>query len=211
MLFYCNSEQTAGSHCQCWLFQHLLQLRLMLSLLDRHLWKQMWFPALEWSSRLISEGYVFSSACIILTVWYFFFHVAVDLKYEQVKKNLLSFLKFFSLNTGFRISRCISHAKDSQANRPQREVLSFQPQKSKSLRWWRWELTLVRNALISLNQPLTSLYVSYTVHSQPVSGQGSPCGLDQVPSPQSLISSSSSSTPSVKNEQNQVCVQNNNN
>lgn len=41
-------------------------------------------------------------------------------------------------------------------------------------------------------------------HSQPGSSQGSPCGLDQVPSPQSLISSSS--TPLVKNEQNQVCV-----
>lgn len=38
-------------------------------------------------------------------------------------------------------------------------------------------------------------------HSQPGSGQGSPCALDQVPSPQSLISSSS--TPLVKNEQNQ--------
>uniref|UniRef100_A0A8C9YCS3 MLX interacting protein n=1 Tax=Sander lucioperca TaxID=283035 RepID=A0A8C9YCS3_SANLU len=38
-------------------------------------------------------------------------------------------------------------------------------------------------------------------HSQPGSSQGSPCGLDQVPSPQSLISSSS--TPLVKNEQNQ--------
>ncbi|XP_074493953.1 MLX-interacting protein isoform X1 [Sebastes fasciatus] len=37
--------------------------------------------------------------------------------------------------------------------------------------------------------------------SQPVSGQGSPLGLDQVPSPQSLISSSS--TPLVKSEQNQ--------
>uniref|UniRef100_A0A3B4Z6T4 MLX-interacting protein-like n=1 Tax=Stegastes partitus TaxID=144197 RepID=A0A3B4Z6T4_9TELE len=36
--------------------------------------------------------------------------------------------------------------------------------------------------------------------SQPGSGQGSPCGLDQVPSPQSLISSS---TALVKNEQNQ--------
>uniref|UniRef100_A0AAQ5XHP3 BHLH domain-containing protein n=1 Tax=Amphiprion ocellaris TaxID=80972 RepID=A0AAQ5XHP3_AMPOC len=35
----------------------------------------------------------------------------------------------------------------------------------------------------------------------PGSGQGSPCGLDQVPSPQSLISSSS--TALVKNEQNQ--------
>ncbi|KAM7391955.1 hypothetical protein PAMP_022601 [Pampus punctatissimus] len=37
-------------------------------------------------------------------------------------------------------------------------------------------------------------------HSQPGSGQGSPCALDQVPSPQSLISSSK---PLVKNEQNQ--------
>ncbi len=44
----------------------------------------------------------------------------------------------------------------------------------------------------------------FPVHSQPGSGQGSPCGLDQVPSPQSLISSSS--TPLVKNEQNQVGV-----
>lgn len=42
---------------------------------------------------------------------------------------------------------------------------------------------------------------STVVHSQPGSGQGSPCGLDQVPSPQSLISSSS--TALVKNEQNQ--------
>ncbi|XP_070760126.1 MLX-interacting protein [Enoplosus armatus] len=42
---------------------------------------------------------------------------------------------------------------------------------------------------------------SSVVHSQPGSGQGSPRGLDQVPSPQSLISSSS--TPLVKNEQNQ--------
>ncbi|XP_008292648.1 MLX-interacting protein-like isoform X4 [Stegastes partitus] len=41
---------------------------------------------------------------------------------------------------------------------------------------------------------------STVVHSQPGSGQGSPCGLDQVPSPQSLISSS---TALVKNEQNQ--------
>lgn len=39
-------------------------------------------------------------------------------------------------------------------------------------------------------------------HHQPGSGQGSPCGLDPVPSPQSLISS----TPLVKNEQNQVCL-----
>ncbi|XP_076587342.1 MLX-interacting protein isoform X1 [Chaetodon auriga] len=39
------------------------------------------------------------------------------------------------------------------------------------------------------------------VHSQPGSGQGSPCGLDQIPSPQSLISSSNK--PLVKNEQNQ--------
>ncbi|XP_032371894.1 MLX-interacting protein isoform X3 [Etheostoma spectabile] len=38
-------------------------------------------------------------------------------------------------------------------------------------------------------------------HSQPGSSHGSPCGLDQVPSPQSLISSSS--TALVKNEQNQ--------
>uniref|UniRef100_UPI0037E784A1 MLX-interacting protein isoform X2 n=1 Tax=Semicossyphus pulcher TaxID=241346 RepID=UPI0037E784A1 len=38
-------------------------------------------------------------------------------------------------------------------------------------------------------------------HSQPGSGQGSPCGLEQVPSPQALISSCS--TPLVKNEQNQ--------
>ena len=44
----------------------------------------------------------------------------------------------------------------------------------------------------------------FPVHSQPGSGQGSPCGLDQVPSPQSLISSSSALL--VKNEQNQVCV-----
>lgn len=43
---------------------------------------------------------------------------------------------------------------------------------------------------------------STVVHSQPGSGQGSPLGLDQVPSPQSLISSSSS-TPLVKNELNQ--------
>nr|XP_046243477.1 MLX-interacting protein isoform X2 [Scatophagus argus] len=42
---------------------------------------------------------------------------------------------------------------------------------------------------------------SSVVRSQPGSGQGSPCGLDQVPSPQSLISSSR--TPRVKNEQNQ--------
>ncbi|XP_059193095.1 MLX-interacting protein isoform X2 [Centropristis striata] len=42
---------------------------------------------------------------------------------------------------------------------------------------------------------------SSVVHSQPGSGQQSPCGLDQVPSPQSLISSSSTSL--VKNEQNQ--------
>lgn len=38
-------------------------------------------------------------------------------------------------------------------------------------------------------------------HPQPGSGQGSPCSLDQVPSPQSLINSSN--TPLVKNEQNQ--------
>ncbi|XP_070690370.1 MLX-interacting protein-like isoform X1 [Pempheris klunzingeri] len=38
-------------------------------------------------------------------------------------------------------------------------------------------------------------------HSQPGSGKGSALGLDQVPSPQSLISSNS--TPLVKNEQNQ--------
>ncbi|XP_044052292.1 MLX-interacting protein isoform X2 [Siniperca chuatsi] len=42
---------------------------------------------------------------------------------------------------------------------------------------------------------------SSVVHSQPGSDQGSPCGLDQVPSPQSLISGSS--TPLVKNERNQ--------
>ncbi|XP_029367026.1 MLX-interacting protein isoform X2 [Echeneis naucrates] len=41
---------------------------------------------------------------------------------------------------------------------------------------------------------------SSIVHSQPGSGQGSPCVLDQVPSPQPLISSS---TSLVKNEQNQ--------
>ncbi|KAM9392353.1 MLX-interacting protein [Pholidichthys leucotaenia] len=41
-----------------------------------------------------------------------------------------------------------------------------------------------------------------TVHNQPRSGQGSPCGLDQVPSPQSVISGGS--TASVKNEQNQT-------
>lgn len=52
---------------------------------------------------------------------------------------------------------------------------------------------------------VTSLFVCFfPVHSQPGSGQGSPCGLDQVPSPQSLISSSSALL--VKNEQNQVCV-----
>ncbi|XP_034728732.1 MLX-interacting protein isoform X3 [Etheostoma cragini] len=38
-------------------------------------------------------------------------------------------------------------------------------------------------------------------HNQPGSSHGSPCGLDQIPSPQSLISSSG--TPLVKNEQNQ--------
>lgn len=37
---------------------------------------------------------------------------------------------------------------------------------------------------------------------QPGSDEGSPCGLDQVPSPGSLISSSS--TPLIKNEQKQV-------
>lgn len=42
----------------------------------------------------------------------------------------------------------------------------------------------------------------FSVHSQPASGQGSPCVLDQVPSPQPLISSS---TSLIKNEQNQVC------
>ncbi|XP_010730812.2 MLX-interacting protein isoform X1 [Larimichthys crocea] len=42
---------------------------------------------------------------------------------------------------------------------------------------------------------------SSVAHSQPGSGQGSPCGLDQVPSPQSLISSSS--TPLIKIEQSQ--------
>ncbi|KAF3695755.1 MLX-interacting protein Transcriptional activator MondoA [Channa argus] len=42
---------------------------------------------------------------------------------------------------------------------------------------------------------------SSVVHSQPGSSQGSPCMLDQVPSPQSLISSSN--TALVKNEQNQ--------
>ncbi|KAK2837218.1 hypothetical protein Q5P01_014430 [Channa striata] len=42
---------------------------------------------------------------------------------------------------------------------------------------------------------------SSVVHSQPGSSQGSPCVLDQVPSPQSLISSSN--TALVKNEQNQ--------
>lgn len=42
----------------------------------------------------------------------------------------------------------------------------------------------------------------FLVHSQPASGQGSPCVLDQVPSPQPLISSS---TSLIKNEQNQVC------
>ncbi|XP_026198983.1 MLX-interacting protein isoform X2 [Anabas testudineus] len=42
---------------------------------------------------------------------------------------------------------------------------------------------------------------SSAVHSQPGSGQGSPCVLDQVPSPQSLISNSS--TALVKNERNQ--------
>lgn len=41
------------------------------------------------------------------------------------------------------------------------------------------------------------------VPNQPQSGQGSPCGLDQVPSPQSLISSSSSPVL-VKNEQPQI-------
>ncbi|KAM3610191.1 uncharacterized protein V6R79_000370 [Siganus canaliculatus] len=39
-------------------------------------------------------------------------------------------------------------------------------------------------------------------HNQPGSGQGSPCHLEQVPSPQSLISSSSC-TPLVKNEHHQ--------
>uniref|UniRef100_A0A672YGU6 BHLH domain-containing protein n=1 Tax=Sphaeramia orbicularis TaxID=375764 RepID=A0A672YGU6_9TELE len=39
------------------------------------------------------------------------------------------------------------------------------------------------------------------VHNQSGTGQGSQCGLDQVPSPQSLISSTT--TPLVKNEQNQ--------
>ncbi|KAG7223412.1 hypothetical protein INR49_015515 [Caranx melampygus] len=41
---------------------------------------------------------------------------------------------------------------------------------------------------------------SSVVHSQPASGQGSPCVLDQAPSPQPLISSS---TSLIKNEQNQ--------
>ncbi|XP_034026272.1 MLX-interacting protein isoform X2 [Thalassophryne amazonica] len=40
-------------------------------------------------------------------------------------------------------------------------------------------------------------------HGHPVSGQGSLCGLEQVPSPQSPISSSSGSTPPVKNEPHQ--------
>ncbi|XP_029999727.1 MLX-interacting protein isoform X5 [Sphaeramia orbicularis] len=42
---------------------------------------------------------------------------------------------------------------------------------------------------------------SGVVHNQSGTGQGSQCGLDQVPSPQSLISSTT--TPLVKNEQNQ--------
>ncbi|XP_034548665.1 MLX-interacting protein isoform X2 [Notolabrus celidotus] len=62
-------------------------------------------------------------------------------------------------------------------------------------------------------QPIVSKVKSYSssrknqkasstvVHSQPGSGQGSLCGLDQVHSPQALISSSS--TPLVKSEQNQ--------
>ena len=44
----------------------------------------------------------------------------------------------------------------------------------------------------------------FLVHSQPGSSQGSSCGLDQVPSPQSLISNSSNTL--VKNEHSQVCV-----
>lgn len=40
-------------------------------------------------------------------------------------------------------------------------------------------------------------------HGQPGASQGSPCGLDKVPSPQSIISSSK---PLVKSEHNQVRV-----
>lgn len=94
MLFYCNSKQTAGSHCQCLLFQHLLQLRLMLLLLHRHLWK-MWFPALEWSSLLISEGYVFNSACIILFSSLFFSSMQQWIQNMNQLKNLLCLLFFF--------------------------------------------------------------------------------------------------------------------
>lgn len=51
--------------------------------------------------------------------------------------------------------------------------------------------------------PASSFTSSLTGPSQPGSGQGSPCGLDQVPSPQSLMGG----VTTVKNEQNQVCLQ----
>lgn len=53
------------------------------------------------------------------------------------------------------------------------------------------------------SQPTNQLFqvCFFPAHSQPGSGQGSPCGFDQVPSSQSL----SSSTALVKNEH-QVCV-----
>uniref|UniRef100_A0A8P4FYN2 BHLH domain-containing protein n=1 Tax=Dicentrarchus labrax TaxID=13489 RepID=A0A8P4FYN2_DICLA len=61
---------------------------------------------------------------------------------------------------------------------------------------------LILTGLLSLISRLFILYLEKELlHSQPGSGQGSPCAFDQVPSPQSLISSSS--TPLVKNEQNQ--------
>lgn len=50
---------------------------------------------------------------------------------------------------------------------------------------------------------LFQVFFFFPGHSQPGSSEGSPHGLDQVPSPQSLISST---TPLVKNEQNQVCL-----
>lgn len=63
----------------------------------------------------------------------------------------------------------------------------------------------VHPALIAPHYTITHhlfkcLYYILPGHNQPGSAHGSPCSIDQVPSP------GSSSSPLIKNEQNQVCV-----
>ncbi|XP_017269345.1 MLX-interacting protein isoform X2 [Kryptolebias marmoratus] len=60
--------------------------------------------------------------------------------------------------------------------------------------------TVLEEKLFSTGQKSQKDTSPGAVHSQPGSSQGSPCGLDQVPSPQAIISSSSAL---VKNEHNQ--------